>query len=309
MTIFNRVLVPLDGSDWSKAVLPYARLAAKAFDARVTLLHAIDMESVMFRPELVLHEQLESLEKTEREGAEKTLKEAAQGFPGLRAELMVKTGKPADVILKEAASSNAGTLVAMSTHGRRGLQRWLLGSVADRVVRSGAASVLTVRPSDKENAPKTASIKNVLVALDGSPLAEEAIPVAVRLAQGLNAGLQLLRVIPIYQMAYSVEWIRLYETMRGAMEAEVKDYLKTKKRDIRDLDAGRVSLVSRMGDPSEEIIKLAEETADSIIVMTGRGRGGMGRALLGSVADRVVSHSAAPVLLVRSPENQASTTS
>jgi nucleotide-binding universal stress UspA family protein len=297
--MFNRVLVPLDGSQFSMAALPYARMAARVFDARITLLRVVDMEDMLFLPELVLHEQLESLERTERQGAEKALRDAVEEFPGLRAEVSVKTGKPADAILEEARSSGNNTLVAMATHGRRGLQRWLLGSVTDKVVRSGVVSVMTVRPTSEESQPKTVSIKTVVVPLDGSALAEEALPVAARLAQGLNAKLQLLRVLPIYALAYSVQWIRSYETMREGMETEVREYLEAKKSDIRGPAPEQISLVSRTGDPSDEILKLAEEAEDPVIIMTSRGRGGMARALLGSVADRVVSYAPSPVLMVR----------
>jgi len=275
---------------------------AKAFDARIALLRVIDVEEVLFRPDLVLLEQLESLEKTERDRAEKELKEAASNFRGLKAEYIVKTGKATDAILEEARSENGDTLVAMSTHGRSGLQRWLLGSVADRVVRSGVTSVMVVRPARKKSSAKTSSIRPVLVALDGSPLSEAALPVANRLAKGLNAKLQLLRVLPVHELAYSVEWIRVHEKMLAGAEVEVTNYLEAKKRAIHDLDPKRISLVKRSGDPSDEILKLAGELPSAIVVMTSRGRGGLGRVLLGSVADRVISHSTVPVLLVRSPE-------
>ncbi|MBM3925740.1 MAG: universal stress protein, partial [SAR202 cluster bacterium] len=257
---------------------------------------------MLFQPDLVLMEQLESLEQTEREAAAGTLKDASRSIRGLRVEHLVKTGKVVDVILKEAKSQNGDTLVAMSTHGRRGIQHWLLGSVADRVVRSGIASVMLVRPSKKKSSARTTPIKNVIVALDGSAVSEAALPVASQLAKSLKARLQLLRVIPVHDLAYSVEWIRVYEKARASMEREVTDYLEAKKRTLRDLDPKRISTVKRLGDPSEAILNLAGKAASPLIVMTSRGRGGASRTLLGSVADRVISHSAAPVLLVRSSE-------
>lgn len=130
-------------------------------------------------------------------------------------------------------------------------------------------------------------IGTVLVPLDGSELAEEALPYAQAIAQRSNAPLHLTRIIP--------------PDAPAAAEDEARDYLRGKAHGVGD----RVQISIRMGDPAEQIIAGAEEMVDPVIVMTTHGRSGIGRWLYGSVADRVVRGAGMPVLLVRSGMERA----
>lgn len=125
-------------------------------------------------------------------------------------------------------------------------------------------------------------IGTVVVPLDGSQLAEEALPYAAAIAQRSSAPLHLLRVVP--------------SDANGAAQEEARAYLQGKARELGD----RVQVSIGVGDPAEQIIDRAAEMADPMIVMTTHGRSGIGRWLYGSVADRVVRSAEAPVLLIRS---------
>lgn len=125
-------------------------------------------------------------------------------------------------------------------------------------------------------------IGTVVVPLDGSELAEEALPYAVAIADRSSAPLHLLRVIP--------------PDAPASAQNEARNYLRDKARTYGD----RVQLSVRMGSAAEQIIDAADEMIDPIIVMTTHGRSGIGRWLYGSVADRVVRGSGNPVLLIRS---------
>uniref|UniRef100_A0A831TAJ4 Universal stress protein n=1 Tax=Thermorudis peleae TaxID=1382356 RepID=A0A831TAJ4_9BACT len=122
----------------------------------------------------------------------------------------------------------------------------------------------------------------VLVPLDGSELAEAALPYAKAIAEKTGAVLHLVRVVPIDAPPDEA--------------AEAREYLSRLAGRLGD----RVQLSVRYGHPAAEIIDLAQELADPIIVMTTHGRGGLGRWLYGSVADRVVRGAGVPVLLIRS---------
>ncbi|MGA7669145.1 MAG: universal stress protein [Nitrolancea sp.] len=125
-------------------------------------------------------------------------------------------------------------------------------------------------------------IGTVIVPLDGSDLAEQALPYAEAIARKANAPLHLMRVVPPDAPASS--------------ESEARSYLREHAKGYGD----RVQISVRMGQPADQIVDGSDEMTDPVIVMTTHGRSGIGRWLYGSVADRVVRGSGAPVLLIRS---------
>ncbi len=125
-------------------------------------------------------------------------------------------------------------------------------------------------------------IGTVIVPLDGSDLAEQALPYAEAIARKANAPLHLMRVVP--------------PDAQASAETEARDYLREQAKNYGD----RVQISVRMGQPADQIVDGADEMTDPVVVMTTHGRSGIGRWLYGSVADRVVRGSGAPVLLIRS---------
>jgi nucleotide-binding universal stress UspA family protein len=237
----------------------------------------------------------------EREHNGDYLKEIAASFPDPPAvSSSVRIGKPAEVVIEVAAAQN-DTVIAMATHGRSGLRRWLLGSVAEKVLHGADKDVMLTRATEQiEKKSAAAPLQRIVVPLDGSELAEKALPCAVELAKKMNLEVILLRVYLMPGVAYPTgghapDWKLLdHEARQRASE-----YLQGKMRQLRNEGLERVSFKVLEGSAAEKIIDVARENPDSLIAMSTHGASGVGRWLLGSITERVIRHSDAPVLVVR----------
>jgi nucleotide-binding universal stress UspA family protein len=209
----------------------------------------------------------------------------------------VRIGKPAEVI-SQVAAADLDTLIAMTTHGRSGIRRWLLGSVAEKVLHGAENDVLLIRAIERRRA--AAHLQRVVVPLDGSELAEKAVPCAVELAKKMNLELMLIRVYLMPGVAYPTgsyapDWNLLdRETRERATE-----YLQIQMSKLRNEGLERVSLKVLEGSAAEKIIGVGRETPGSMIAMSTHGASGAGRWLLGSVTERVIRHSETAVLVAR----------
>jgi nucleotide-binding universal stress UspA family protein len=147
------------------------------------------------------------------------------------------------------------------------------------------------------------ALKRIVVPVDGSVLAEEISPQVVSLAKKMQLAVELMRVYDPPVTAYPVLDIPYPESLeryREEMRHEAETYLDGKSGELRAEGVASVSATVIQGDPASEIIDLARKTPDNIIAMSTHGRSGIGRWLLGSVAEKIVQHSRDPVLLVRS---------
>jgi nucleotide-binding universal stress UspA family protein len=197
-----------------------------------------------------------------------------------------------EVIVKEA-ERDGGTLIAMATHGRSGIDRWLLGSVTEKVMRGTTNPLLLVRAVDDGQREGEALIKTVIVPLDGSPVAEKALPHALALATTMDLSLLLFGVYQLTQI------ISPSNRLLAAIKGEAASYLEEKVRELKRASV-RVSELLVEGDAGDQIVDLACSAANSLVVICSHGRSGVRRWALGSVAERVLRHCSAPVLLVRS---------
>jgi nucleotide-binding universal stress UspA family protein len=231
------------------------------------------------------------------------LQEAAARYlpSGLAVEHVQERGKPAQVII-DRANSDPTHLIAMTTHGLSGIRRWLLGSVASRVVHSTVNPVLLIRTVNEP--PAEIRLKRVLVPLDGSALAERILPHLVTLANKLKLETELLRVYDLPAAAYpmDVPYLESLERHREKERREAEMYLAEKSAELGAQGLERITPTVVQGDPASEIIDLARGTPDNLIAMSSHGRSGVGRVLLGSVAEKVVHHSQDPVLIIRPSE-------
>ncbi len=283
----KRILVPLDGSRLSEVVVPMAEALARDYEAELLLVRAL-------RPRGSADAEVEAQEE-----AEAYLRAVAGGLEARG----VPTGwkvwyDDAARAIADAARYNAADLVVMSTHGRGGLTRLLLGSVAEALVRQAPVPVLLVRGELSWHPGKPGRI---LVPLDGSELSEAVLPVVARLAGPFDARVELLRVIepiPAYAVAEltagrSEEIVRLEEADAEGYLAKVAATLEA-----RGLRVGqRVAL----GMAVDTILRQAAEGHVGLIAMTTHGRSGIGRLLVGSVAERVLRAAPVPVLLWKAP--------
>jgi nucleotide-binding universal stress UspA family protein len=272
------VLVPLDGSDLAEQALPYAEALAKP------------------GCELIL------LEVGQESDDEFSLLER---HADSCARLETAAGDPAEQILQVADDLGAG-LIVMTTHGRGALGRWAFGSVADQVTRTSRVPVLVVRPRTDRDAPEPV-IQRLVLPLDGSALAEQAVPVAQSLAQRLNVPVHLLTAIDVASLlpvdvvppvavnvALYEETVAQLDSGAAATLAEVSDRLQ---------QAGvQTSAEVLHGSPFLTIAEAARP--GDVIVMTSHGRGGVKRWLLGSVAEKLIREGPVPVILVPAKEGR-----
>lgn len=299
--MLSRIIVPLDGSQLSHAALPLARSLAHRTGAGVTLVSVIDpprdfyispqgASTTRLRPKDVDH-----LADEERR-LQEYLDRVKITFEHTQVSTDIRLGNAAEEII-EAAGSGADVAIVMASHGRSGFGRILLGSVANRVIQATRVPTFIVRAtSDSQAEYGKLKINNVAVALDGSPLAEQALDKAYSIFQN-NVRYTLIRIVePVAPgQAYSSEMIANYE--REAREA-AEDYLQS----ISEILTGRGATVSadvRVTQPSRGISRIADEFGADMIAITTHGRSGMGRFLLGSVAERILHEADRPVMILR----------
>jgi nucleotide-binding universal stress UspA family protein len=295
--MYQRILIPLDGSPIAEQVLPLAKMLVVRFSSSVVLFQAIQPIGKGAPVEDAALHADDQVELWRRQAVE-YLEGIAQGFPwGIAVQPEVRIGLPAPAILEFAESAHSD-LIAMATHGRTGVQRWAYGSVADKVLSGGRLPVLLVRASE---APHTiASIRRILVPLDGSALAERALIPAQYLAQAFNAEVLLFRVQEPSAYGQGEPAAGVYAAaFDDSLRAMVEEYLTEKTQEMRSRDM-RVSWETQFGMPADGILDVAQKRAVNLVVMSTHGRSGVGRWIMGSVADRVLRASRIPVLLIRS---------
>ena len=213
----------------------------------------------------------------------------------------VEQGSPAELIIEKAAADKA-TLIAMTTHGRSGLNRWLLGSVAEKVLRTTTNPLLLVRANHEGKSGEQASVKSIVVPLDGSELAETVLPTVVRIAKKLGPEVFLIRA---YSNPYSPfisggghYAVNVDELMKDIRD-QARNYLEAKMAELRKRGVEQISYLLQEGVAADEIVSVADHTPESLIVMCSHGRSGVKRWVLGSVTETVVRHSSSPVLVIR----------
>lgn len=188
----------------------------------------------------------------------------------------------------------------MATHGRSGVNRWFLGSVAEKVLRGTKAPLLLVRARPQANRDM-AALQRILVPLDGSALAEKILPTAGELAARLKLGVLLFRVYrmpsPLFSGGHGFHSVQVFEDA-DALRRESLAYLEKQAEPLR-LRGIEVATTVCEGFGGDEIVTLARDTPDSLIAMSSHGRSGAGRWLLGSVAENVARHAIRPVLVLR----------
>jgi nucleotide-binding universal stress UspA family protein len=207
---------------------------------------------------------------------------------------MQRPGDPAEVILATAEELESD-LLALTTRGRGGLQRLLLGSVADAALKRSTTPMLAVTPPGSDEHVAEIDLRRVMLPLDGSSLAERAVPLAGLVASRFHAELCLVRV-----RGYGSVWpqgsvLEHEESAEETLALEAEAYLEQAQRGLPSDVSSR--LVVLRGDAKTELLEFIERERIDLVVMTTQGQSGLRRLVLGSVADSVV-RSGAPTLLL-----------
>jgi nucleotide-binding universal stress UspA family protein len=298
------ILIPVDGSDFAAQAAPYAA-AIGGPDGAFVLLRVIPKARAvrgLFGTELLSAELVQQAnEKAARASLESISSDCFAGHDHATIEVIV--GDPADEILRAADRFDA-SMIALATHGLQGIDRWIIGSVADRVAHMSRAPVMLVRPSYVVSEGSTdIGFTRIVVPLDGSSLAAEAIPVARQLATRFRLPVCLVTVSELprefasvlaYGAAFSAQ---AYQELLDQGSAESRVTLDAAAAPLRE--AGLTVETCLLRGPVPEAI--ASITGpDDLIVMTSHGRSGIARWFMGSVATKLIQQGGAPVLLVPS---------
>ena len=290
------ILVPLDGSTIAEAALPYAEALAATFQSQIRLLLALDA-AYLGTASAALGVDPRIERSTWRETSERYLSQTAAPLRhrGVTVDTLVTLGDPVEEILHAEESAK---LVVMATHGRGTVQRWIIGSVADKVMRLGTRPVLLVRAPEPAEAVREVMIQRLLVPLDGSPLAEEALPEAFELAQATGASVTLVRVQPwLSAMILADEYGYAADVSEWETDVEEAAKLYLEKVQERVPAAIHSEAVVLRGNASLMLEEYAKQHETDLIVMSTHGRSGLRRAILGSVAERLV-RAGLPALLI-----------
>ena len=311
------ILVPLDGSALSEAILPHAIAVAQATKSALLLLQVLEP---VFEPifgtiglsENVEEEQLVEMRDEQFAAIHLYLEKIASQLriDGLEIYTKVIEGNhPATQILWEAEHDPLLTMIAMMTHGRRGLLHWLFGSVTAEVIQVTPRPLLLLRPQESDRLFSmmifnAASYQNIVVPLDASTFAEQALDQAYELASAMNATLHLISIVPpphllpIHIHKEEESRVLMRATLHQTEVERHEHYLTQKAEQFREQGI-RVHTDVASGHPAEEILRFCTLHQEALLVMTTHGRSGLRRILLGSVAMKVVQEAHVPVLLVR----------
>jgi nucleotide-binding universal stress UspA family protein len=293
--MYGKIVVPLDGSGLAERVLEYVRGLAVASGAQVELLNVCPQsESEGRHMHRVYLQRVQQVLRSQ-------LKQA--GSTQATVDSVALLGDPAEEILRYG-ERNKADLIAMTTHGRSGVRRWAIGSVADKVARHSAVPVWLVRCDAPETIGEKWPERRILVLLDGSKRAERVLPYVVDHAKVSGAEVVLFRVCqrpslsPFAYSATALPWIwqGFIERVNADQLEECYHYLAGPERRLKDAGV-RVRSEALLGSSRDEILRYIGRHSLSLIALTSHGRCGIARLALGSLAERIVLGCSIPLLL------------
>lgn len=304
------ILVPLDGSTLSERALPLACSIAQRSGATLRLVHVHMRHSAnpLYVEGLpILDEDLHSLGREhERVYLQRTCTRLeAESDLTITCEILDGGGSIAIDLVRDAVASGAD-LVVMTTHGRGGLERAWLGSVADGLVRLSTVPILLLRQA--EGALETdggPNIEHVVIPLDGSGLAEQIIEPALALGTCMEAKYTLLHVVePVTRFDHSPVTTTADASFRETewRQRAAERYLDDVAQRLRAKGQQVATMVVHAPQPALAILEEARQRRNTVVAMATHGRSGLTRRLVGSIADKVLRGATMPVLLYRPGE-------
>lgn len=283
--MIEEVLIPTDGSDEAGVAIDHGLDLAKRFDATAHVLHVVDVQKTETAPHSeAWHQRGEEYVASVADDASRE---------GITVETEIKTGYPADCILAYADEYSID-LVAMGTHGRTGVRRYVLGSVAESVIRLADVPVLTVRLT--EHRLHHFPYEDVLVPTDGSRGAAVATEWALDIADAYDATVHALSVIDPMSLGIDVRSVDRTQVLEDAAEEAVDDVLAA----AREAGLEATGAVTE-GTPYRKIGAYVDEAEIDLVIMGTNGASDLERYLVGGVTDRMVRTSQVPVVTVRRP--------
>jgi nucleotide-binding universal stress UspA family protein len=293
--MFERILLPLDGSELAESAISYTRDLASELGAEVTLLHVCPPEHDAY---LHMHQIYLN---TIVDGLQQSIKLLnPDRSPKIQAEVI--SGDPAKIIFDYVKLKDIN-MVVLTTCGASGLRAWALGSVADKIVRNVGVPCLLIRARNEFVPEAKGIIRKILVTLDGSDASKTVIPYAVELAKKLKAG------ITLFSMAQTVYAQHLDSVGSGigvnwdSIDANTEKYTDLDLSKIEEevkAEGVEVNRVSYLGiDAGFEVLEMEKRVQADLVVMATRGRSPIARWAFGSVAEKVLREGEKPILVIK----------
>lgn len=296
--MYEKIIVPLDGSQLSEVALPYAERLAAILGSEIRLVHVVESSEAQYQH---MHQSyLDRLVETTKQCVDGCIDRTGGATPEVKAVLLV--GHPAEEIVDYADTENID-LIVMATHGWSGLRRWVIGSVAGKVVSASNRPVALIRA--KGAAPDVRErriLRKILVPLDGSETSEKAIPYVEELAARTKGEVLLYSVVPPVSPVYALpgETVQFPYTQADVdvLRAKTEEYLGQAVNALKEKGINARAKVA-VGGIADEIIKEADAMPADLLAMSTHGRSGISRWAFGSTADKVLHEGNTPLLLVR----------
>jgi len=295
MREIKRVLCPIDFSEHSTTAYRYALSIAWHYKAKLLLQHVVELWRYLSADFSASPTLLAEFCDTLCEKAEEQLKQLVKTYPcdGVETERIMQQGVTPECIL-DLAQARKADLIVMGTHGRRGFDRLVLGSVTERVMRKASCPVLTVNKTSRELIRSDEQLgivhlNKILFCTDFSENSQNAFEHATSLAAEYRAELTLLHVL---------EDIADSAKIQESMATATNQLDKLMQPAAHDMDKVQIRTAVRVGKAYQQIIQLALEAQTDLLIMAVRGRGTLDLAVFGSTTHRVVQFGPCPVLIV-----------
>lgn len=292
MPLYQKILVPLDGSELAERALQPAITIAQSMSAALILLQVVPPIMLTVDPQLYAQ-----ISRQSEDAAIAYLHQVQASLADSASEVQsLMVNGPAAATIIQVAQEQGCDLVIMSSHGRSGPGRWVYGSVAEKVLRGACCSALIIRAQVETEVFTT---KHILVPLDGSALAEKALAPALAIATAISGQLTLLRVVTDAHLQVETPTMKQQaDYLESHDQSETETYLQEVHGRLPTTTIP-ITNALRKGPIADAIIDFADTQRADLIVMSSHGRSGIGRWLYGSVAEKVLRGANCATLVVR----------
>ena len=297
--MWEKILVPLDGSSLAELAIPYAEVLAGAFASEVVLVHVNEPSESQYR----------HMHQLYIEGIAGQIRNDIRDYriggvePVVTVNSVVLSGEPAEEIIGYTEKNDIG-LVVMASHGRSGIMPWAMGSITNKVTQRISMPLLLIRAGvPSREADRGKLLNRVLLPLDGSEAGEAAVPYIKELIDRLESEVILFGVVPAGQHVRTVgglDYILYPEQQLESVKAEAREYLEKVHQRLSG-GKGTVRIEMGVGDVAQEIIRFAEEIDADLVAISSHGHSGIKKWVFGNVAHKILHASSTPVLLIKAP--------
>ncbi len=304
-----RILLAIDGSKFSEAATQTVAAQGWPQETEVRVLYVIEIFSPQLPEMTAYYPGIEHSRDAQRKLAETAVAKSAQALrsKGLQVTTLVELGSPKSILIDAAEKWNAD-LVVIGSHGRRGLDRFMMGSLAEAVLRHAHCSVELVRiPSTGKESKRTggsaaAKVRRILLATDGSKCSGAALQLLIEQVGPDETEVRVLHVLEPLPLLVVREMGNREPDLQGLLEAQTKqaaEDLVAKIAETLRAKSVKVTTAVARGNPKSRILDVAEKWKAELIVLGSHGRSVLDRFLMGSVSDTVARHARCSVEVVR----------